>query len=64
MENLDSTTPEGINHLFFKSETLQYISKALKSPSSYCEFCMADLRRGYCTMDENHWICDHCFNDL
>jgi hypothetical protein len=38
----------------------------------HCEFCWDEfsliypntLRRGFCTIDGYHWICEHCYHDF
>jgi len=37
----------------------------------HCSFCWEkfskndnDLKNGYCTLDNYHWICQKCFNDF
>ena len=41
------------------------------SDHEHCEFCFAkfsehsgDLHSGFCTENQNYWICEECFNDL
>ena len=38
---------------------------------THCAFCWDkfsenkdDLTQGYCTTDQNYWICEECFNDF
>lgn len=52
------------------------IRKQYKAPTptwdhDHCSFCWdrfseydGSLHEGYCTTDENHWICDTCFEDF
>ena len=52
------------------------LKKRLFKPSEnndheHCSFCWSkfgsgsdNLKEGYCTVDEYHWICDDCFKDF
>ena len=38
---------------------------------AHCDFCWDkfsenkdDLNWGYCTLDEDHWVCETCYNDF
>jgi len=49
----------------------QYVVTDPTWDHDHCDFCMdkfsereGDLRKGYCTADEKHWICEKCFHDF
>lgn len=52
-------------------EKKQYVKKSENWDHEHCVFCFdkfsencEDLHIGYCTSDENIWICEKCFNDF
>jgi hypothetical protein len=59
---------------FLKDKTLKsadYKPYSEKWNHDHCAFCQAafslydnDLQKGYCTLDNYHWICEECFNDF
>ncbi len=49
----------------------RYIDRSTKTGHDHCEFCLErfgdsenDIREGYCTEDDYHWICDTCYGDF
>ena len=50
--------------------TLKYsrFMPSLDRDHEHCVFCWIkipdEVDGGYCTIDENYWICDRCFNDF
>lgn len=55
-------------HLFYKTYTPPFETWT----HDHCEFCWAtfsddtpgDLHCGYVSEENNHWVCDECFEDL
>lgn len=48
-----------------------YTKPSEKWDHDHCAFCWDkfsenkdDLTQGYCTTDQNYWICEECFNDF
>ncbi|MCC8042454.1 MAG: hypothetical protein LIO69_02890 [Oscillospiraceae bacterium] len=54
-----------------KLKHIEFQNKSVASDHEHCEFCMDKfgsekgmLKKGYCTENEYHWICEKCYNDF
>ncbi len=47
---------------------LDYFTKCKEWDHDHCEFCWvkfnSDKKNGYCTIHNDHWICENCFGDF
>ena len=48
-----------------------YKNRTTSTDHDHCEFCFdkfseeeQDIHRGYCTVDNYHWICPYCYEDF
>ena len=60
-----------INYLYKKKLERQPFFVSATRDHEHCSFCWNKfgeldgmLHEGYCTADEQYWICDHCFEDF
>ena len=56
---------------YLKDKLLKHVNFKRYSDSwdhEHCEFCFEkfndETKKGYCTLDNYHWICEKCFDDF